>query len=249
MSAEAYGRFMGRFSEPLALQFIDLLEPRQGQRALDVGCGPGALTAPLRLRLGGANVSAVDPSESFVHSAAQRFPDTDVRLASAERLPFDDSCFDLVVAQLVVHFMADPVAGLREMGRVTRPGGRVAACVWDHSPGGSGPLSTFWEAVRSIDPLEHGEADLAGSREGQLGELCARAGLTGIREGALTVSVPCATFAEWWDPFTLGVGPSGTYVRQLDELGRQALRKECWARMPPAPFELSVSAWWVAADA
>src|SRR5206468_5388483 len=124
---------------------------RGGQRLLDVGCGPGALTAELVNRVGPNAVSAVEPSASFVAAARERLPGVDMRQTGAERLPFGDAAFDAALAQLVVHFMVDPVAGLREMGRVTRPGGVVAACVWDHA-GGRGPLSAFWQAVRGPAP-------------------------------------------------------------------------------------------------
>src|SRR5207344_3187279 len=170
VSADAYLRFMGRYSEPLAAQFADLAGARAGQRLLDVGCGPGALTAELVTRVGPDAVSAVEPSASFVAAARERLPGVDIRQTAAERLPFGDAAFDAALAQLVVHFMADPVAGLREMGRVTRPGGVVAACVWDHG-GGQGPLSTYWEAARELDPKAQDESKLAGSGEGQLTKL------------------------------------------------------------------------------
>jgi SAM-dependent methyltransferase len=181
VSADAYGRFMGRYSEPLALHFAELAGVRAGQRALDVGCGPGALTAQLVDRLGADAVSAVDPSPSFVEAVRERFPDIDAQSGSAERLPFLDDSFDLALAQLVVHFMSDPVAGLREMARVTRPGGIVAACVWDHA-GGGGPLTTFWQAARDIDPLVRDESQLAGAREGHLAELAEAAGLKDVAQ-------------------------------------------------------------------
>ena len=130
VTADAYDRFMGRFSEPLAELFVEWADVRPGQRALDVGCGPGALTARLVERVGLGSVAALDPSDSFVAAARGRFPDLDVRRAAAEQLPYPDDTFDAALAQLVVHFMKDPVAGVREMARVTRPGGVVAACVW-----------------------------------------------------------------------------------------------------------------------
>ena len=139
MTAERYARFMGRFSVPLADAFVGLTGARVGMRALDVGCGPGALTARLVDRLGPAQVCAVDPSAGFVAAVRTRWPDLDVRQGTAEALPFEDATFDVATAQLVVHFMADPVGGLREMGRVAS-GGTVAACVWDHA-GGGGPLA------------------------------------------------------------------------------------------------------------
>jgi ubiquinone/menaquinone biosynthesis C-methylase UbiE len=249
VSADAYGRFMGRYSEPLAVQFAKLAGVRAGQRALDVGCGPGALTAQLVDRLGAEAVSAVDPSPSFVEAVRERFPDVDAQSGTAEQLPFLDDSFDLTLAQLVVHFMSDPVAGLREMARVTRPGGLVAACVWDHAPGGRGPLTTFWQAARDINPLVRDESELAGAREGHLAELSQAAGLNDIESSALTVSVRFATFDEWWESFTLGVGPAGAHVAQLDESGRDTLRARCAQLLPPAPFEVTASAWCVRARA
>jgi SAM-dependent methyltransferase len=232
---------MGRYSEPLAPLFADLAGTGRGQRALDVGCGPGALTVELVRRLGGAAVSAVDPSEPFVAAVRERCPGADVRLAAAERLPFGDDAFDVTAAQLVVHFMESPVAGLREMGRVTRPGGVVAACVWDHA-GGRGPLTPFWHAVRELDPLADDESGLAGVREGHLAQLFGQAGLGIAQATALTVQTQPTTFDEWWEPFTLGVGPAGAYVASLDPEHRATLRERCRANLPP-PVKISATAW------
>ena len=147
--AASYDRFMGVYSAKLAPKLADLAGVAAGQRVLDVGCGPGALAAELVSRLGAGAVTAVDPSDTFVEAARERLPGVRVERAQAERLPFPDDAFDAALAQLVVHFMADPVAGLREMARVTRTGGVVAACVWDHA-GGQGPLSAFWDAARVL---------------------------------------------------------------------------------------------------
>src|SRR4051795_12345863 len=141
---------MGRYSVPLAPSLADFAAVSPGQRALDVGGGPGALTSELARRLGPEAVSAVDPSEPFVAAARERHPGVSVQRAAAEDLPFEDDTFDVALAQLVVHFMADPVGGLREMARVCRPGGVVAACVWDFA-GERAPLSTFWLAVGQLD--------------------------------------------------------------------------------------------------
>jgi SAM-dependent methyltransferase len=248
VTADSYDRFMGRFSGPLAVPFANLADVRAGQRALDVGCGTGALTAQLVERLGSDAVAAVDPSASFVAAIRTRFPDTDVRPGVAEHLPFADDSFDRALAELVVHFMADPVAGLAEMARVTRPGGMVAACVWDHASG-LGPLATFWQAVHDIDPDVPGEADLAGAREGHLAALCEAAGLQCIESALLSVEVRFDTFADWWDPFTLGVGPAGAYIARLDEAQREVVRTRCAELLPPAPFPLVASAWSVRARA
>ncbi len=242
VSADAYTRFMGRFSEPLAVRFADLAGVGRGQRALDVGCGPGALTAELVSRLGSEAVCAVEPSRSFAAAVRERLPGVDVRLAAAEQLPFPDQVFDVVLAQLAVHFMADPVAGLREMGRVTRPGGVVAACVWDHG-GSRGPLAVFWRAVRDLDPSARDESDLAGVSEGHLARLFAQAGLGVPWAATLTVRVRHATFEQWWEPFTLGVGPAGAYVTSLAGERRVALREQCRRLLPAGPVEVSATAW------
>ena len=242
VSADAYGRFMGRFSEPLAKQFLALAGVHRGQRALDVGCGPGALTAALVDRLGPAAVSAVDPSPPFVAAMRERFASLDVRSAAAEALPFPDGSFDMTLAQLVVHFMSDPVAGLTEMARVTHPDGVVGACVWDHG-GGLGPLSAFWRAVLATDPRAHDESQLAGAREGHLAELFGAAGLRDVEAGVLTVEVDYGSFDEWWEPYTFGVGPAGAYVAGLDEPRREALRARCAEQLPVAPFTIRAAAW------
>ena len=242
VAADAYDRFMGRYSRLLSPQMADLARIALGQRALDVGCGPGALTAELVNRLGAGAVAAVDPSEPFVAAARERHPGVDVRQASAEDLPFTDDAFDAALAQLVVHFMADPVAGLTEMRRVTRPGGVVVACVWDHA-GGKGPLGAFWQAAHELDPGVPDEGDLPGAREGHLAQLFTDAGLTDVESLSLVAELEHATFDAWWQPFTEGVGPAGAYVATLDPERREALRERCRALLPDAPFLLSSVAW------
>jgi SAM-dependent methyltransferase len=242
VGADEYDRFMGRYSSPLAPQFADFSSVDAGQRVLDVGCGPGALTAELVRRLGPGTVTAVDPSEPFVAAAQERHPGVSVRRAAAEELPFEDLAFDAALAQLVVHFMAHPVVGLREMARVTRKHGVVAACVWDHA-GGQGPLSMFWDAARELDPGVEDESHLAGAREGHLGQLLHAAGLHEIEEGALSVSVEHPSFEEWWEPFTLGVGPAGGYTAGLDAKRQAQLREFCREMLPAAPFVLTARAW------
>lgn len=239
-SSDSYDRFMGRFSRLLAPQFADFAGV--SGRVLDVGCGPGALTAELVRRIGAACVVAVDPSEPFVEAARERNPGIDARQAHAEELPFPDGAFDAALAQLVVHFMTDPVAGLREMGRVSEPDGVVAACVWDHHGGGS-PLSPFWNAVEELEPGADTEAGMAGTRQGHLGELFLAAGLSEVEEGALEVGVEFEQFEDWWAPFELGVGPAGAYVNKLDDARREELREHCRARFGAPPFTVTGRAW------
>jgi ubiquinone/menaquinone biosynthesis C-methylase UbiE len=242
VAAEAYDRFMGRYSMLLSPQLADFAAVRAGQRVLDVGCGPGALTSELVTRLGAGAVTAVDPSEPFVAAARARHPGVRVEQASAERLPFPDGGFDAAIAQLVVHFMTDPVAGLAEMARVTRRDGVVAACVWDHA-GGQGPLSQFWRAARELDPDVDDESRLAGAREGHLAQLFEAAGLRAIQESTISATLEHATFDEWWEPFIGGVGPAGAHVASLDAERQALLRERCRALLPDPPFVLTARAW------
>jgi SAM-dependent methyltransferase len=238
----AYDRFMGRYSALLSPQLANLAGVEPGQRALDVGCGPGALTGVLVDRLGAGAVAAVDPSEPFIGAVRERYPGVDARTSSADDLPFDDDEFDATLAQLVVHFMPDPVAGLAEMARVTRGGGVVTACVWDHG-GGQGPLRSFWKAAREIDPSVDDESHLPGVRQGDLGRIFREGGLREVEESSLTISLEHPSFDEWWEPFTLGVGPAGDFAATLDPTARARLRELCRRFLPPAPFVVTGKAW------
>jgi len=242
VSADDYGAFMGRFSGPLAVAFADDLELAPGMRAIDVGSGPGALTTVLVDRLGADHVVAADPSEPFVDAARIRFPGVEVHLAPAESLPVADEAFDVAAAQLVVHFMADPAAGIAEMRRVTREGGLVAASCWDFE-GDRSPLAVFWDGVRHFDPSHPGEVNEAGAREGQLGAYFRAAGLRDVRESTVTVSVAMQTFDDYWTPFTLGVGPAGAHLAGLDDAGKAELSAVCESLFPPTPCDLEVTAW------
>ena len=242
VSADAYDRFMGSWSRLLAPQLADLAGIGPGQRVIDVGCGPGALTAELVSRLGAEHIAAVDPSESFIAAARERHPGVDVRQASAESLPYRDGRFDAALAQLVVHFMTAPVAGLREMARVTQGGGMVAACVWDYAEG-RGPLGPFWEAAGALDPGVVDESKLAGARPGHLTQLMEAAGLGEVAEVALSVIRDFASFDDWWEPFTHGVGPAGVYLGKLESARWAQLRERCRAALTDGPFSLKAVAW------
>ena len=242
VAADAYDQFMGRWSQPLAPRLVDFAGVRAGHRVLDVGCGPGALTRELVGRLEPAAVTAVDPSASFVSAAQERNPGVDVRLAAAESLPFEDGTFDAALAQLVVHFMTDPVAGISEMARVTRAGGVIAACVWDYA-GGNGPLGPFWIAARALDPNVVDESRLAGTRDGHLTELFDESGLRRIEQTTLEVTQNYLGFEEWWDTFTRGVGPAGSYLARLEAQQQSELREQCRAMLPVGSFTITAKAW------
>jgi SAM-dependent methyltransferase len=240
-AAEAYDRFMGRDSSQLAAQMADLAGVQAGQRVVDVGSGPGALTRELVDRLGASAVSAIDPADQFVAALRDRYPGVDAHVGPAEDLPFADGAFDAALAQLVVHFMADPLQGLREMARVTRDDGVVAACVWDNA-GGRTPLAPFWNAALELDPDIDDESELAGTREGHLGELFLEIGLREVEETALLVRVEHETFEEWWEPFSFGVGPAGAYLSRVDAERQAAIRDIAFAELGE-PFTLDALAW------
>ena len=242
VAAVAYDRFMGRYSSPLAPAFAGFGGVTKGLRVLDVGCGPGALTDELVRRVGQTAVAAVDPSSAFISAVQGRHPKVDVQQSTAERLPFEDDAFDSTLAQLVVHFMEDPIVGLQEMARVTVDHGTVVACVWDHDSGG-GPLSLFWEAAHGLDSSVRDESQLAGAHQGHLGELFRDSGLKEVEETLLTVSVEHPSFDDWWEPYTLGVGPAGKYVQGLDTARQAQLRERCRELLPTPPFALTAAAW------
>ena len=212
-----------------------------GRRVLDVGSGPGALTAELAARLGADAVAAVDPSAPFLEALRERAPGVEAVQARAEELPFADGAFDAALAQLVVHFMRDPVAGLREMARVTRPGGVVAACVWDLA-GGRNPLAVLWRAARELDPGVRDESGLPGAREGELAALLRAAGLRDVVTAELEAPFTPAGFDDWWEPFTFGVGPAGEHVAGLDEDARAVLRERCRELFAEAPRSVAWAA-------
>jgi SAM-dependent methyltransferase len=236
--SEAYARYMGRYAEPLAEVFMAFAGVGTGDEVLDVGCGSGALTA--HLCSVGAAVSAIDPSPPFVDAVRMRLPDVDVKLGIAEELPYDDAAFDAALAQLVVHFMKDPEAGIRQMARVTRRGGVIAACVWD---GPTGALAPFWDAVHMIDPEVQDEALLPGARMGHLTELFEAAGLRDVEEDPIAVDVVHPSFEEWWEPYTYGVGPAGDYVQRLDDNARARIKSVARERLGSGPFTVTGIAW------
>lgn len=243
-SGEAYDAFMGRYSGPLAAEFATFAGVRCGQRVLDVGCGPGALTSELGRRAGAAAVSACDPSASFVAACSRRNPGVDVRTGAAERLPFDDDQFDLVVSQLVLHFVPDPEAAASEGRRVLREGGVLAACVWDFAHGME-LLRAFWDAALSLDPRAPDElVVMRFGREGEIARWLTDAGLAQVRESTLTVSSSYADFDELWSGFLAGIGPSGSYCVGLPPRHRAALRRALYERLgePSGAFTLAAVA-------
>jgi SAM-dependent methyltransferase len=244
VSGDAYGQFMGRYSEPLAALFADSAGVARGWRALDVGCGPGALTGVLVDRLGPGAVAACDPSPPFTAACAARYPGVEVRPGRAEELPFDENRFDAALAQLVLHFVSDPAGAVGEFQRVVRPGGVVAACVWDFAEGME-MLRHFWDAALSVDADAPDEArTLRFGGEGEIAELFDSAGLLDVVETSLVVSSTYRDFDELWAGFLAGIGPAGSYCMSCPEPTRNAIRRELFDRLgsPSDAFTLGATA-------
>jgi SAM-dependent methyltransferase len=242
---EAYARHVGRYGGALSVAHANAAGLRAGDRALDVGCGPGVLLAELAHRLGTDRVAGVDPSRPFTQAARAAVPGADVRLASAEQLPFEDEAFDVALSQLVINFMEDAEAGVAEMCRVARRA--VTSCVWDYA-GEMSMLRAFWDAALELDPTA--------PDEGRTMRYCTPAELTLLWEGAglkeietepLVIEGGYADFEDYWSPFLSGLAPSGAYCASLGDDARAALREACFRRLgsPGGSFSLTARAWLV----
>jgi SAM-dependent methyltransferase len=245
VSGDAYDRYMGRYSSRLAPALADFAGIKSGVRTLDVGCGPGALTEELARRVGNESVYAADPSESLVAACAERVPGADIRLARAETLPWPADAVDAALAQLVVNFLEDPVAGVAEMRRIVRPDGVVAACTWDYS-GEMRMLRTFWDAALILDPDAPDEGRTMRYQDpNDLAALWRECMLGQVQTAPLEVEAEYAGFDDYWEPFLSGTGPGGAYCASLEPEHQVALREECRRRLgdPQGPFTLGARAW------
>ncbi|MDP8993001.1 MAG: class I SAM-dependent methyltransferase [Actinomycetota bacterium] len=246
--AEAYDRYIGRYSHQLARDLVRHSGVRPPQRALDVGCGPGALTTALVETLGPRHVFAVDPSPDYVQACRAHTPGVDVRLGVAEDLPFADGEMDVVLAQLVVNLLDDPEGGVAEMARVARPHGVVAATVW--APGGMPLLERFWEAALAVAPeavAAIGETGRVGFGEEELAHLWRTGGLADVSVRPLHATASYEHIADLCEPIEAGVGRSGQLWRSLDQESQAELRVRLYQGLgsPPGRFSLTAQAWCV----
>ena len=242
--AEHYDRFMGRYTPVLAAALADAARIRPGMRVLDVGCGPGGLTRELAGRLGPGNVAAIDPAPQFAAACRDRNPGADVRVGVAEQLPWSTAHFDAALSCLVIGFLRDPSRAVLEMARIVRPGGTVAACMWDIASGGMTMLQIFWTAVRQVQPAAPGETAMAGTTDGDIASRLRHAGLQDVTSGALASHADYADFDDFWQPFTLAVGPAGHYLCRLPPDQQAAVRDACRPHFPDGPFTLPARAWY-----
>lgn len=245
VSGAAYDRFMGRFSVRLAPLFADFAGIGADASVLDVGCGPGALTAELIRRVGPEHVAAADPSGGFVEECRRRLPGVDAREAFAEDLPWQDGTFDASLSQLAVGFMRDASAGVGEMRRVTRRGGTVSVCMWDGS-GAMELLHIVHGAAAAIDP-EHlaGRGPRRYRNAAELQALFEEVGLADVETAALDIEAPYEGFDDFWAAVLGGAGPVGALLEGLDEDGLARFREEIRTRLNgrTGPFTLTGRAW------
>jgi SAM-dependent methyltransferase len=245
-SAEAYARHVGRYGPALSEAHIAAAGVEPGDVVLDVGCGPGPLTAALAALVGAPRVAAVDPSPAFVEACRARVPDADVRVGSAEELPEFGRRFDVVLSQLVVNFMTDARAGVDAMRRAARSGGTVASCVWDYADGMT-LLRAFWDAALEMDPAAPDENRMRYCTPPELLSLWEEVGLTRVETRELVAEAGYEDFEDLWAPLVAGVGPAGAYCASLDPERQRALHGAYFRRLggPTGPFTLTARAWFV----
>lgn len=247
--ADSYELYMGRWSAPIGRSFLAWVGVSDGARWLDVGCGTGALSAAIAETRAPAGVAGVDASPEFAAAARRRLADgADVRVGDAQALPFGSAAFDATVSGLCLNFVPDPGVAVREMGRVTRDGGTVAAYVWDYAEGME-MIRRFWDVATRRDPaISHlDEATRFPLCNPQaLESVFAGAGLADIETTALDVPTIFAGFDDFWRPFLGGQGPAPTYVASLSLADRNRLAADLEAALPTAhggEIHLSARAW------
>ena len=242
---------MGRWSRLVAPRLVDFTDLPERGRMLDVGSGTGSLAFAIAERRRQVRVLGIDPSKEYVAYATSRnpFPDrASFEVGDAQQLRYADASFDAALSLLVFNFIPDPKKALFELRRVTKPGGRLSAAVWDYGAG-MRMLRTFWDAAIHIDPRAErlDEKRMPLCREGELSALWKEGGLLNIREQSIDIKMSFESFADYWEPFLLGQGPAGSYVRRLDREKLQALRSEVKRRLSlsaeNAPFVLPARVW------
>lgn len=251
-ASAGYEHFMGRWSRLFAPRYVAFVGAKDGERVLDVGTGTGALACTVEAALPSSEIVGIDPSDAFVEHARSRAGTnrSHFEVGDAQALRFADGSFDQTMALLVMNFVPDHARAIREMRRVTRPGGVVSACVWDYEAGMQ-MLRFFWDEVVALDPAMAplDERNMKLSRQGQLGALWAGTGLVDIHEEPVSIEQSFTSFDDYWSPFLKGAGPGGAYVVSLGESRRRALearmRQRLLGRRQDGAFNLTARAWCV----
>lgn len=248
--ADAYERFMGRWSRQLAPLLVAFATVHERDSVLDVGSGTGALAFAIAETIPSARVTGVDPSSAYVRYAQARASDDGVRflVGDAQALELPDAMFDKTLSLLVMNFIPDPAKALRQMIRVTRPGGIVAAAVWDYGEGME-MLRVFWDEAVALDPSidARDERHMPLCRRGELAALWTAHGLQRVEEQSIAIELSFASFDDYWSPFLGGQGPAGAYAASLSDTARAALESRIRTRLlgdsRDGPFTLQGRAW------
>jgi SAM-dependent methyltransferase len=250
--AGAYQRLMGRWSGQLAEQLIGFAGIEAGDCILDLGCGTGSLAFALAARPEPAAILGLDISETYIAEARRnaRDPRLAFRVGDAAATGLPEGRFDRTYSQLALNFVTTPMAAIREMRRVTRPGGIIAAAVWDFA-GGLTYQRLFWDTAAALDP----DADKARARHyaaaltwpGEIEAAFAAAGTKDVVAASLTMRMVYADFADYWRPIAGAQGPLGDYVKGLDADALAALarvvERAFLAGRPDGPRSMTATAW------
>ena len=248
--SDPYERFMGRWSRQLASRFVNFVSIGERDSVLDVGCGIGSLSFTIADAFPAAQVTGVDPSAAFVRHAQTRARNERLQfqIGDAQALEFPNAAFDATLSQLVLNFVPDRDKALREMMRVVRPGGVVAAAVWDYGDG-MRMLRVFWDEAVALDPplAARDERHLPLCKRGELAALWRANGLQQVEDQPIVIDLAFASFDDYWSPFLGGQGPAGAYVASLSETRRAALEARLRDRLlssrKDGPFVLQARAW------
>jgi trans-aconitate methyltransferase len=249
-SGDAYERYVGRWSRTVATEFLRWVAPRPGLAWADVGCGTGALASVILTMCEPSSVSGIDSSESFVCRARLRIDDPRTRFETgdATHLPWDSAVWDMTVSGLVLNFVRDHDSMVREMARVTRPGGLVAAYVWDYA-GGMQMMRHFWDAALAVSP-DDAKLDQAERfplcQPGPLQALFERIELEAVTVRAIEIPTVFQNFDDYWKPFLGRTGAAPSYLASVGADVRERIRLHLKSRLAPppdGPITLTARAW------
>jgi SAM-dependent methyltransferase len=237
-SGYAYEQYMGRWSQLIAQEFLDWLPVAEGKNWLEAGCGTAVLSQTILHNKRPNAIFAIDASPSFIAFAQKtnKDPRLHFSVALAQSLPAVSHHFDATVSGLVLNFVPQPEQAVAEMKRVTKPGGIVAAYLWDYAEGMQ-ILRYFWDAAVHLDPnaasLDEG-IRFPLCQQGKLAELFRDTGLRDVQSRPIEVTTLFASFEDYWRPFLSGVGPAPSYVMRLNESQRSALKEQLQTTLPAA---------------